>query len=46
VSTLLTLNIKGGLGSLLRPLTGFLSGLDVDVICLQECAAVVVPWLQ
>ncbi len=46
MSTLLTLNIKGGLGSLLRPLTGFLSGLDVDVICLQECAAVVVPWLQ
>ncbi|MFT5682882.1 MAG: endonuclease/exonuclease/phosphatase family metal-dependent hydrolase [Myxococcota bacterium] len=44
--TLLSLNIKGGLGSLLRPLTAFLSTLDVDVICLQECAGPVVPWLQ
>lgn len=43
---LLTLNVKGGLGSLLRPLTAFLGGLDVDVICLQECARPVVPWLQ
>ena len=46
MTTLLTLNIKGGLGPLLRPLITWLAKQDADILCLQECARSVVPWLQ
>lgn len=46
MTRLLTLNIRGGLGSWLRPLTAFLAEQDADILCLQECAQAVVPWLQ
>ena len=46
MSTLLSLNINGGLGAQLRPLTALLAELDADVLCLQECSRAVGPWLQ
>lgn len=39
-----TFNIHGGRGHRLASLTSFLTSLDVDVWCLQECPAASVPW--
>ena len=41
-----TLNVHGGLGPRLRGLLSLLAGLDVDVLCLQECASSLVPLLE
>ena len=46
VAAVVSLNIKGGLGTQLRPLTTLLLEQDADILCLQECAPAVVPWLQ
>jgi len=46
MTRLLTLNIHGGLGQQLRPLTALVQACDADILCLQECHPAVMQWLQ